>query len=356
LKEWNEADDPLMFLAGIIGLRDYVDGKTVNIPISLDGTCSGLQIYSGLLKDRDGGRVVNVINNNGIGSKPADIYTDVAILVDKYLEEGSYPSKFTFNTRDGEKKECSTIREANDLQGNVTRKLTKRNVMTVPYSVTKRGMFDQVRELLDEMEDNDKAFWKGDKWIVAKLLVELNAKAISEIVQGATIGQEFVKKCVYDFYEKNGIHNKPLVWKTPVFEFPVVQWKDKLAQKRVKTVLGNMSLRYSTDKINKQQQNNGVAPNLIHSLDATLMYLTVERLLAQGVSDFMLIHDSFGVCANDIPKLNIAIREAYVELFESNPLESWVTQILPEKIEEANSIMINTLDLKEVLMSKYIFS
>lgn len=352
IKEWNDAEDKLMFLAGIFALKDYDDGKPVHLPISLDATCSGLQIYSGLLKDADGGKVVNVINGNT--EKPADVYTDVAIKVEHYLETGDYPTQYSFTTKDDVKKTCDTITEANDLQGNVTRKLTKRNVMTVPYSVTKRGMFEQVKDLLDEMEDNNKQFWRGDKWVVAKLLVDLNSKAIGEVVKGASVGQAFVKKVVREYYEKN--EDKPLVWLTPFFCFPVVQWKNKTAQKRVKTVLGNLSLRFPTNKINKQQQNNGVAPNLIHSLDAVLLYLTVEVLLSKGVTDFMLIHDSYGTHANDIDMLNIEVREAFIKLFASYPLLSWVKQIDSQYMEEALDVMLNTLDLNEVRDSKYIFS
>jgi DNA-directed RNA polymerase len=354
LKEWNEADDPLMFLAGCMALRDDFEGKPVSLPISLDGTCSGLQIYSGLLKDKEGAEAVNVVNNDS--NKPADVYTDVAVGVQRYLETGDYQSKFTFTTTDGETRSCNTFIEAEDLKGNVTRSLTKRNVMTVPYSVTKRGMYDQVRELLDEMEDNEKSFWKGDKWVVAKLLVELNSRAIAEVVSGATVGQDFIKSVVYDFYHGGKPHDKPLVWHTPFFNFPVIQWRTKLTQKRVKTVLGNLSLRYPTNKINKQQQNNGVAPNFIHSLDSTLMYLTMEKLMEQGISDFMLIHDSFGVSANAVEQLNSAIRHSYVELFEAEPLRDWVAQVYPERLGEVDDVMIDTLDLKEVLESKYIFS
>ena len=94
----------------------------------------------------------------------------------------------------------------------------------------------------------------------------------------------------------------------------------------------------------------------MHSLDSTLMYLAVEAMLKKGVTDFMLIHDSFGVPANDVVHLNATVREAFVTLFESNPLEHWVSQINPAQLEEAKDIMINTLDMQDVLKSTYIFS
>lgn len=353
---WNDADEPLMYLAACKALLDHSEGLPVRLPVSLDATCSGLQLYSGLLKDKQGAQAVNVVDRTTKGStvKPADVYTDVAIQVEKYLEQGEYPTQLSFTTRDGERKVTSTIKEANDLQGNVTRKLTKRNVMTVPYSVTKRGMYDQVRDLLDEMEDNDNVFWRGDKWIVAKLLVELNSKAINHVVEGASVGQTFIKDVIHTYYEEQ--NEKPLVWKTPHFNFPVVQWKVKNIEKKIKTCLGQLALRSPTTKINKQQMYNGIAPNLVHSLDATLMYLAVEKVRDQGGNSFMLIHDSFGVPPNDVPKLNVAVREAFVELFEGEPLKDWVAQVEPTRVADVDSIMMNTLDIQDVLKSTYIFS
>jgi len=353
---WNESDEPLMYLASCKALLDHSNGLSVALPISLDATCSGLQLYSGLLKDKEGAEAVNVVDRTDEGTtvKPADVYTDVANRVEHYLAIGEYPKEFTFTTTDKVQKVATTVVEADDLRGNVTRKLTKRNVMTVPYSVTTRGMFAQVNDLLTEMEDDETVFWKGDKWVVAKLLVELNSISIEDVVHGATTGQDFIKEVVKDYYSSE--EEKPLIWTTPHFNFPVIQWKLKTKEKKVQSVFGYLTLRSSTNKINKQQQTNGIAPNLIHSLDSTLMYLAIEKLQSKGVNSFMLIHDSFGVPANDIQHLNTAVREAFVELFQGNPLEAWVEQVHPEYVEEARTIMVNTLDLNEVTNSTYIFS
>ena len=353
LKEWNEADEPLMFLAGADSFRAYKEGRGVSLPISLDATCSGLQLYAGLMKDKQGAEVVNVIDTPNM-KKPADVYTDVAHLVEEKLEAGDYPTQFTFTKKDGEKSVANTITEANDLQGNVTRKLTKRNVMTIPYSVTQRGMYDQVRDILNEMEDNEQVFWKGEKWVVAKLLVNLNAGAIDTLVKGATVGQTYIKSVVHKYYEDN--NEKPLAWETPFFGFPVVQWNVKNKERKVKSVFGLLTIRNPQTKINKQRQYNGIAPNLIHSLDSTLMYLSVEKMHEWGVTDFMLIHDSFGVPANQVALLNRAVRESFVELFEGNPLEHWAAQVVPGEEKEAKDILLNTLNIKDVLKSTYIFS
>jgi len=357
LEIWNEAENPLMFLAGCDAYASSVRGEGVKLPVSLDATCSGLQLYAGLLKDHEGARVVNVVDKGEGGGTdlPADVYKDVANEVNHRLETGDYPKTLAFTDSDNEYKIVKTDQAARDLTGNVDRRLTKRNVMTVPYSVTMRGMFDQIRELLNEMEDNEQIFWEGEKWIVEKLLVELNKASIGAIVPSAIIGQEYIKSIVTAYYELHK-ENVPLFWKTPFFNFPVVQWKVETKKKEIRTVLGRLSIRMAKSNINKRQQKNGIAPNLIHSLDATLMYRTVEKLKEQGVNDFMLIHDSFGVPANDIPKLNLAVRESFVELFHEDPLFMWVAQVMPHLVESSGEVMINTLELEDVMGATYFFS
>jgi DNA-directed RNA polymerase len=357
LKEWNDADSPLMFLASCDAYASMLRGEGVQLPVSLDATCSGLQLYAGLLKDREGASVVNVVDK-GTGydaEPPADVYTDVAELVESKLQAGEYPTKLGFHDSTGEFRLVDARPAARDLMGNVDRKLTKRNVMTIPYSVTQRGMFDQIREILDEMRDNDKVFWKADKWVVEKLLVELNKSSIATIVPSAIIGQEYIKSVVTQYYSERSASD-PIYWRTPFFNFPVVQWKVETVKKEIRTVLGRLSIRKSKNVVNKRQQKNGIAPNLIHSLDATLMYLTVEKLKMQGVTDFMLIHDSFGVPANSVENLTLAVRQSFIELFEADPLFDWVNQITPEIVESTGDIMLNTLDLGEVMQSTYIFS
>ncbi len=355
IEYWNDADEPLMFLAACKALLDHSEGMPVSLPISLDATCSGLQLYAGLLMDKEGAEAVNVINRYEDGKAVrADVYIDIAEVCNQALKDGKHPTKLTFTTRDGEFKTVTTRKEVKDLLGNINRSLVKRPIMTIPYSVTKRGMFDQIREVLTELEDSEQVFWRGDKWVVAKVLVELIVNAVNTHIQGASVGQTFIKEVIHDFYSDG--NDKPLVWHTPHFGFPVVQWKTKSKERRVRSVFGRLTIQVPTSKINKQQQGNGIAPNLVHSLDATLMYLTVEKCKEQGVSNYMLIHDSFGVPANDVCKLNTAIRDSFVELFKGNPLDHWVSQVSPEHKQGAKDIMINTLDINDVLDSTYIFS
>lgn len=353
IRYWYEADCPLMYLAFAFSYGDYLNDPETpcHSPVYLDATCSGIQIYSGLLKDKEGAIAVNVVNNDS--GRPSDIYQDVANKVEELLEAGEYPSKYSYTTKTGVAHTIGTSIEANSIKGKITRKLTKRNVMTTPYSVTRKGMFDQVLELLDEYEDNNKAFWKGDKWVAAKLISDLNYKAIGLVVKGAIIGQQVIK----DTLSEALVTKSHVEWNTPIFNFPVVQRIKKEKKRQLRSPLGSLVIYELTKDTHKQKMLNGIAPNYIHSLDATLLYRTVEMCQEAGKTEFMLIHDSFGMLPNSIPFMNYAVREAYIEIFGNNPLEAWVEQVEPEMLERAKEAMVNNLNVEEeVIDSKYIFS
>lgn len=346
ITRWCDADSPYEFLAFCFSYNDYLKDNTatIHIPVALDATCSGIQIYSGLLKDGQGAKSVNVVGNTR-----EDVYSDVAAVANNLLASGDYPKEITFKKSDGAVCTLNTALEANSLKGNITRKYTKRNVMTTPYSVTQRGMFDQVRDILKEDELDDKVWWKGDLWVVSKLISDINGRAISEVVNGATRGQEYIKQIT------NTIANddKYLKWYSPIFNLPMLQRVPKESISRVGTPFGKLRFYKETDSINKQKMLSSIAPNFIHNLDAILMYLTVEKCVKDGVDNFWLIHDSYGVLPNDVVCLNKNIRDSYVELFSQPILKDWVEQL---GLTFDESVMLNTLNLEEVYESKYIFS
>jgi DNA-directed RNA polymerase len=76
-----------------------------------------------------------------------------------------------------------------------------------------------------------------------------------------------------------------------------------------------VSIREETDVLDEAKQASGVAPNFIHSLDASALVLTVNKMVAEGYKSFALIHDSFAVHACDSARLASALREAFVEMY-----------------------------------------
>ena len=352
IKYWYNVDSPLLYLAFCFSYGDYINDPNslcYNV-VHLDGTCSGIQMYSGLLLDKEGSEAVNVVNNSS--GKISDIYGVVAKEVEELLKNNDYTKEYSFTTKGGVHKVVNTLIEAHSIKGKITRSLTKRNVMTQPYSVTRRGMFEQVYDLLQEYEEDNKVFWQGDKWTVSMLLSELNDKAIAKIVRGAKEGQKILKDVLLESLRTK----EEAFWTTPIFNFPILQRIKREKRIQLGTPLGQLVIYNTTEDTHQLRMLNGIAPNFIHSLDSTLLYRTVELCLSEGVSGFWLIHDSYGVSPNSVGILNRAFRTAYIDLFSLKPLLLWTSQICEDKIDEVKEVMINTLDLQEVLNSNYIIT
>jgi|TARA_B110000483_G_scaffold243670_1_gene335224 DNA-directed RNA polymerase len=347
---WKDAEDPYLYLAWCFEYSAYLDDPTgfrSHIPIALDATCSGIQIYSGLLRDRAGAEAVNVI-----GKGRNDIYGRVAKKGNEYLSTGDYPKTLTYTTSDKQLHEVPTQAIADSLKGKINRQLTKRNTMTQPYSVTRFGMYEQLKGELTDMENNNKKFWVGETWLVAKLLTGINDRAIADVVKGARVGQEYLKEVTQDVVRGG----RWVFFTTPLTKFPVLQKIHKTKVERITTPIGKLSIRKAVKEMNPTKMVNGIAPNFIHSLDATLLAQTVLKLKEDGCTDFHLIHDSYGVPVTHVANLNKRVREAYIELFKCEPLQQFVNQVRPEYEKTVDSVMINTLDLDEVAKSEYIFS
>ena len=126
--------------------------------------------------------------------------------------------------------------------------------------------------------------------------------------------------------------NLPVCWTTPKpLNFPVQMMCYKKESKRVKTKMGDsiikLSIQSDTDEIDKRKTAQSICPNLIHSLDASCLMLAVIKAKDKGVTNFSLIHDSFGCVAPDVHKLSEAIREAFCEVYEQDVLTNWAMEM-----------------------------
>jgi DNA-directed RNA polymerase len=89
-----------------------------SLPVHQDGTCNGLQHYAALGGDDRGAKQVNL----SVTDRPSDVYTFVADMVEKMLEE---------DLKVGNK-------YAQMLVGKVSRKVVKQTVSMLFVSVTER--------------------------------------------------------------------------------------------------------------------------------------------------------------------------------------------------------------------------
>ena len=250
---WTEADGPWGFLAFCFEWRGYLDEGLAfisHLPIAMDGTCNGLQIFSLILRDEVGGHAVNLTPTD----TPQDIYGIVAAKVKLALEaQAAKPvdGADIFAKGESAKPLYNETVCARFLLGlDISRKMTKRQVMVLPYG----GTFDSCREYTE-------AWLKEQAYADSTMPIEMPngytlrsvARYLAERIWDA-IGATVIKarEAMTFLQDTAAVLNKadlPIRWTTPV-GFPVQQCYREQKGKRVKTRVGD-SIIYLT--INEEQ-------------------------------------------------------------------------------------------------------
>lgn len=333
---WMKADSPFCALAACFewaGYKMMGDEYVSHLPVALDGSCNGLQNFSAMLRDPVGGAATNLIPQE----KPADIYTkvrDVAQVKIKAKAEAG----------------CTL---AIRLDGRLTRNIVKQPVMTLPYGVTKSGMRDQLLAKL--VEENI-----GDDWELASYLADILWESIGEVVVAARAAMDWLKGAA----KVAAAGDHPVMWTTPA-GFPVLQDYREAIGTRINPHVGgrkvNLVVNIAGTKLDRRRQTLGISPNFVHSCDASHMMLTACTALANGITNFAMIHDSFGTHAGNTEVLAASLRHAFVQQYTPDVLGNFRQELsdqLPPEIAADLPILPETgsLDLSAVLESAYFFA
>lgn len=346
---WLDADKPWGALAAafewagfMIEGNDYVS----HLPIAMDGSCSGLQHYSALLRDEIGGKAVN-LTNDGVRH---DIYGEVAAKVEAIIRPDDCQSG------DESFRELG-ISWQSTWAGKVSRSLVKRPVMTYAYSVTAAGMRDQVVQEIKKDNVFDGVQPEVDPWAAAMFISTRIHYAIENTVVAASNAMGYLKEVARAVTDAE----MPIKWRSPC-GLPVIQrtWATESVLGKVMYAGQRIRVRFDedTDHLDKRAQTSGVAPNFIHSMDAAHLMRTVNAMRAEGCEHFAMIHDSFGTHAANTDLLNSVLREEFVRMYTE---EDWLAKFAEAQpvvatVEGLQLPAKGSLDLNQVLESEFFFS
>jgi len=387
---WSTADKPFQFLAACRELANYMDhgpGYVCSLPVSLDGTNSGVQHYSAASLDEADGTLVNLVP----GEKPQDVYKTVADVVNKRLLEiadVNYAEPLLTDVKDKKGALVKTAKQVRArriamsncwLSYGVGRSTLKRNVMTYGYSSGQYGFADQI---MDEVMRplSEKVMRKelehhhfGDEKLAhrehAKFLAKLNYEAVCQVISSASAGMDFFQQIAGALAHEG----KSLRFDNPV-EFPVIQKYTQWDVKKVKIYLYDrvtqapkreqVSVRTrASNRVDKKKAKAAVSPNIIHSMDSSHLLLTVLTAKQNGVEDFFLIHDSFGTTPADTDIMYNSVRASFVEIYQDYCLYSDLLNQASKQLSYAGLEKLDvvippkgSLDLGAIPNSEYCFS
>ena len=312
--DWEAADEPWQFLASCEEYYAVVTKRTRNTTrlfVATDATCSGLQILAGLARDRETAQLVNVLPSD----RPQDAY--------KVVAEAAKP--------------CIPIH----LHNVWDRKCVKRTVMTIPYNAKPFSNRSYIRDALRE---------KGVE--IDKDDLTVTVQAVRDAMHNVVPGPMSVMKWIEDEVSKamkRGIEE--LDWVTPSGFVVSQRIMKKKVEKLDLQLLGRCVLSVATQDNNEVDINRhkaATAPNLIHSLDASLLHLATIRFN----NPIALIHDSVLCRAVDMDSLSNIIRETYMLLFAEH---DYLTEFAHQIGAESKPPIIGDLKPETVIDSTYFF-
>lgn len=366
---WQVQDEPWQFLSFCFEwarwkawelLHGTPEGFVVEIPIAFDGTCSGLQHFSAILRDEVGGAAVNLIPSD----KPQDIYGVVAAKVNLQLAEdakrGTEDNPVKEDKRGGTFYSFGTKSLAQQwLVYGVDRKVTKRNVMTLAYGSKAYGFKEQLYTdiVKIDIEENTNSVFTDSRKQAAGYLGKVIWEAVGTTVIKAVEGMKWLQECAKECAKERQV----VSWTTPA-GLPIQQHYMEVDSRSIQLRCMGKHIRLYSKKvsgnIDKRKQGSGIAPNFIHSMDACHLQLTTCNCVRRGIKHFAMIHDSYGCPAAQAQEMYEAVRESFIDMYEENDvlelfradLQMLTKNTLPKPPSKG------TLDLECVRSSKYIFS
>lgn len=312
------------------------DGMT-QVPVQMDGSCNGVQHWAALMRDVYLAQKVNLVQTH----RPQDLYQFVADMMTAKMVEA--PDDDSTHTKWAK-------RFLEHWGGKIDRSVVKRAVMTDPYGVTFYGIrrYCKTEGHLD---------WVG-KEESAGAVMEL-ATFIDGALKGTLVEANKGKTWLKQIADMASEMGKNLEWTTPCGFKVVHQYYEILTRRSIATLFDKKELHFgSPDKetIDSGSVNNAIAPNYVHSLDASHMWLTMKRMQEAGINAYSMIHDSYGCAAPDVNMMRAYTNEEFHRMHSTNLLLEMKTEVESKLgIELPDPPSTGDYNIDDVLDAEYFF-
>lgn len=357
---WTKADKPFLFLAACLELTSAMavgSSYLTSLPISFDGSCSGLQHLSAMTRDEATACLVNL---TPCGS-PQDVYTTVADVVADTVASQALG--------DGPTALIAQLWTAYFKTAN-RRKIVKRNVMTYSYSSKKFGMAQQlIEDLMRPLEFavltgeyDAHPFGEDNGRDAAKYLAGIVYDTIEALVHKPAQAMAMLQQCARTLAHEG----KPVSWTTPLG----LPWVNRYHVSKIGVIDlwlhdARVQMKYADGhepEIDKERAANGVAPNFVHACDAAHLLMVASAAASEDITQLATVHDSFGCLAPQAARFRQIVREQFVRLYRDNNV---LTQVLDQCKHDLtihnqqrlpHGVEAGALNLEEIINADYAFA
>nr|QWO71438.1 RNA polymerase [Termitomyces sp. T123] len=353
-------DDKLQFLTILHSLIKYLINPNLSFqtPICFDATCSGFQHLSAIFADTEMAIYSNVTGNISKDKLHHSIAVgdslNFRLKKEEQEEEEEEEEEEQEEQEPGDiyqKVADTVVQSINNLNNewdilfksklkklNITRKLLKRPVMTIPYNV---GLVTMGEQIINDgffikkydsfsKDSKEKSFF----YIVSPELVKDEYKGETIVLTNSEMQKfntilyfsvyntfpnlrdyvNYLNKFAYIF----GLLDSPIVWTTPV-GMTIKMAYTELKRKRGKNLFNpkkSNSVSLPLKKMDKLANKIAFMPNFIHSMDSTNIQLLIKILREnkQNINLFT-IHDCFATTPDTMKLLNSEVRKAFAMMY-----------------------------------------
>ena len=212
--------------------------------------------------------------------------------------------------------------------------------MTIPYNAKPFSNRQYIRDAFDDIDV------EVDKDELTQI-VQAVRDAMESVVPGPMKVMRWIEQEVSKAIKRG---SQELIWVTPS-GFRVTQRLMKMHHKIVELkLLGRCRVKVLDGEkgVDLRHHKNATAPNLIHSLDASLLHLSATKFDAP----ISLIHDSVLCRATDMSHLSTLVRDTYMHLFAEHDFLKDFAQAIGAESEPP---IIGDLEPETVIESTYFF-
>lgn len=368
---WGTADKPWQSLAAIfewVAYLDHGEGFVSSLPVMVDGTCNGIQHLSAMTRDAEAGYHVNLIPSDA----PKDIYQHVANGLKDTLER--------IRQAGGEQGDLADywLGFADPETGKLPRSMTKRQVMVLPYGGSRDAFYKYTRAWLDEADPEPEGGLEDAARELRNKRVGMLTTHLHDEVSAAVVGGVKVMAWLQACAKVVCDYAQPIYWVTPagyVVRHFYGTLKSIQAVIRLDGEVYKIRRGEFSEKLSSQDQLRGIAPNYIHSLDASALVDCIVLCKERGIASFASVHDAYGTHAANMWPMFSALREAFVKTHEVDNLGNfrWACQrilvaaMVEKGMDELDAsdkadrmlppmLELGDLDLSAVLDSEYFFA
>ena len=322
----NKSENKTCFTSFCFEYKRFIDFLSDNeskvfytyLPIQLDASCNGYQHLTLLTREKKLFDVLNLATSSH-DDDPDDFYTYILDITRSYMK---LQKRLLSSVENKSKKDLNLIASYSRLLDvYFDRRMVKKTIMTKSYNASIPTQVSQLIATLEQRHDGKHKYYIHNNNIDIKLKrddIVAFVMAIKSVIAKESPRINELSKYLDSIISICTKLNFPVPWVLPSGAEIRESYEKEKSEKFKAFFFVNTKYTfksYQRESYDLRKQKRATMPNLIHSLDATTIAILYNSFKSIGA--LYTIHDCFGVTANNVPRLILKLKLAYIQLYSS---------------------------------------